>query len=214
LIREDLVEPVGIPKINVGNLSDFAVLWESRQTVIGIPVSRNIDGGSLLLLDDTKMPPPELNLGPDEGAMWVPVDTRSFVPALVVPGDTVSFLVSRRISGIPTPAMPGNRGVVNPENPSADNPTGPDGRLNPEAATSNDPVEVIGPFKVLSLGNRLGSTEVMKAAKISLVQENIMTIRVKLTNGKPDPKVLYLRNRLEATNFRQVGVILHARKTK
>ena len=36
----------------------------------------------------------------------------------------------------------------------------------------------IGPFVVVSIGNRLGTLEVMKAAKIAPVQENVLMIRI------------------------------------
>jgi hypothetical protein len=200
LIREEAIERVGIPRENVGNLKDFAVLWQSRQTVIGSPVSRSIPGGSLLLEEDTKKPPPQLQLAQekDEGMIWIPVDTRRFVPSLVTPGALVSFTVPRFGPGQPTPAAPHSPGLDGPPAPEASS-------ADP---VSNERIEVIGPFKVLALGNRLGSSEVMKASKKPLVQENVLGISVWLPNGQLNQKAKYLESRLQETNFRQVGVIL------
>lgn len=202
LTEENLVK-IGIPAGNIGNLDDFAVRYSVRDTVIGAPVWRTLPGGSLLLEEYLKTPPQELKFGKDlpsgqkEGAMWIPVDTRAFVPSLVLPGDMVSFVVSQT----PTIAPP----RVDPE--------------NPEAAVSAPPApsgatELIGPFKVLSLGNRLGSAEVMRAAKNPQRQENVMTIAVEVHNNKLEPKADKLFRYLQATNFRGVGIFLHPRKTK
>jgi hypothetical protein len=184
LTEENLV-PIGVPERNVGNLDNFAVRWSDRQTVLGMNVYRALTGGSMLLRQDLKTPPQELRFGHDpnvqERAMWIPVETRTFVPSLVVPGDMVSFLVSGTAAGTPTPA---------------------DGSA---------PTEIIGPFKILSLGNRLGSVAVLRASKVSQVQENVMTIRVKIENSRLEPKARKLWKLLRATNFRQVGILLHPR---
>ena len=116
----------------------------------------------------------------------MPVDTQSFVASLVNPGDRVSFRVRLRSPKSPTLAAGAGR---------------------PGPAT-----EIIGPFDVLSLGNRLSSTEVMKASRIPQTQENVMTIRVKNRGGQPEPKAEKLFNLLNATNSRGVGVILHPRE--
>jgi hypothetical protein len=207
-IREDFLQKVGIPKENVGNLGDFAVRWESRQTVIGTPVSRTLPGGSLLLRDDYRTPPPELKLSDEnsEGLIWVPVDTRGFVPSLLRPGDMVSFLIPQFAPGVLRPAVP-VPGEIKPT------PEGTPAETAPPAPPATGD-EVIGPFKVLSLGNRLGSTDVTKAAKIPVLQENVIGIAAKLDNGRLDPKVAHLRARLEATGFRNVDVFLHPRKTQ
>lgn len=199
-LTEAMLVPVGIPAAATGNLEDFAILYADRLTVVGMPVWRTLDGGSLLLRDDLKTPPQELKLGDEPGAeqteaaTWVPVDTRTFVPSLVVPGDQVSFIVSD-VVGAPTPAGP--------------NPT-PSGA--PSVAIGSP--DLIGPFKVLSLGNRLGSTEVMRAAKVPQMQENVMTISVRLENGSLEPKAEKLMRYLQSTGFRGVGVLLHPRKDK
>jgi hypothetical protein len=212
VIKAEQIERVGLPQDAVGNLKNFAVFFDGAnaemQSVVGVKVWRVIQGPRLLLNDDLKTPPPELRLEEGEEAMFVPIDTRSIVMSLIEPGDQVMFLVSKSAPGVPTPATPAARAA-----PAAV------GDPIPEAANADEsssaepppPIELIGPFKVLSLGNRLGSAEVMKSARIPQVQENVMTISVK---AKDNAKALKLQSRLDATNYRQVGVRLVSRKEK
>ncbi len=188
--EEQLVK-VAIPKNAQGELPHFAVLYSDRQTVIGMPAVRLYAGGELVLRQDLKSPPPALSLAREnERAMWIPVDTRTFVPSLVNPGDMVSFLVGET----PTPAAePG------PDGEEAENPP----------PTPLPTAELIGPFRVLSLGNRLGSSEVLKAAGISQQQENVMTVSINVNGGQLDPKAAKLWRLLRLSSFQQVGVLLH-----
>jgi len=184
-LREGDIEAVRIPKRWVGNLTDFAVLDEAKGGVVGRPVWRTMTGPRLLLGEDLVTPPEELRLD-DSDVMWIPVDTRAFVPSLVMPGDRVSFLVPR--SKIPTPGMPGN------------------------AAAASGLDKPIGPFTILALGNRLGSPAVMRAAKAPQLQENVLAIRVSDNIAGERERAEKLWKLLQSTNFRQVGVVLHNRK--
>ena len=193
LVEENLV-PVPMPESQAADLRDFAILYKDLQTVVPKNVTRTITGGSLLLYDDVKPPPPELTLkkprtpgDEEEVALFIPVDTRTFVPSLVEPGDMVSFLAITE--GAPTPAGP---------TPAA-------GSV-PPAGT-----EAIGPFRVLSLGNRLGTADEMKGAHIPQTQENVMTISVTRTAGTFEPKAEKLLKYLRSTNFRGMPIMLHPR---
>lgn len=199
LTEEDLV-PVPIPAIPARRLKDFAYLYSDRASIVGLRITRPIPGGSLLLQDDLRPPPPKLKFGgqpvgnSEEIAMFIPIDVRTIVPSLLEPGDMVSFVV-----GGPTPAI---------------------GNPSPTAAETGSPQEnpvlggpqVIGKFKVLAIGNRLSSTEVHRAYQLPQGQENVLTISVRLESGRLEPKAERLWKMLEATNFRQVGVILHSRE--
>lgn len=185
---KDLVQ-VRIPRRFAGNLKDFAYLYSDKGAVVDRKVCRNMTGERLLLKDDMKTPLRELELEEGESVMWIPVDTRAFVPSLVKPGDEVSFIINR--AGVPTPAIPGQ-----PRN-EAD-----DGR----------PVETIGPFTILALGNRLGSTDVMRAGKMQQMQENVLAIRVSDHVAGERQRAETLWSLLQATNFRNVGIKLHNRK--
>ncbi len=187
-LRNEHLVPVHIPRNAVRNMREFAVLDSARATVVGQAVSRPLEGGRLLLQDDLDTPPPALTLAANERIMWIPVDNRSFVPSLLTPGDMVTFKVTR--SG-PTPAG-------SPVDPETGRPPAPAG-----------PVERIGPFKVLSVGNRLGSAEVMQAARIPQMQENVLGISI-------TPEVEARADRLwamvQAADFRSIGLEKHGER--
>jgi hypothetical protein len=193
-LHDDDLVPLRIPVRWVGNLKDFAVLYSEKQTVLGQPVWRTLAGECLLLAEDLRTPPQSLKLDEGESLMWIPV-TGAFVPSLVMPGDMVSFKVPR--AAVPTPIRSGA------EKPNPD-----------DNSSASDPVETIGKFKILALGNRLGSPEVMRAAKMPQLQENVLGIRVSDHVAGERENANRLWSLLQATNFRQVGIILHNRKSE
>jgi Flp pilus assembly protein CpaB len=199
--KEKLV-PVPVPKAALGELPEHAMLWSDLQTVIGMPALKAYTRGELILRSDLRTPPAALALTrEDERAIFIPVDTRTFVPALVTPGDLVSFYVADS----PTPAAtpdPGGDSVLTDSEGLQPTPT-------PRPGTK---AEVIGPFRVLSLGNRLGSADVHKASGISQLQENVISIAVKFQGDQFEPKADKLLKRLQSSGFRQAGVVLHPRK--
>lgn len=198
-LTEDHLAKVGLPAESVGNLKDFAYLWSVQGSVLTRPVHRTLLGGSLLMRDDMTTPPQELALGAEplgegeeERLMWVPIETRSFVTSLVSPGDQVDFLLPG--SGSPTPAE-----------------AGPPPEGAPKDAPPPTSVQILGPFKILALGNRLWSSDIGVVGKAS-TQENVIGVSVKLRKGELEPKAQKLWNLLNATNFKQVGVMLRPRK--
>jgi hypothetical protein len=196
---DDKLAPLAIPKNNVGEtLAKEAILYKDRQAVIGMPAVRLHPEREIILRQDLKTPPPALGLAKEnERAIWIPVDTRTFVPSLVNPGDLVSFLVS----GVPTPAVPRDSSEGNGDEFGGPQP--------PPVVPGN--AELIGPFRVLSLGNRLGTADVLKASGMPQMQENVMTVSVTVDGGQLDPKAAKLWKLLQTSGFRQVGVVLHPR---
>lgn len=209
LLKSDL-KRVPVPKRRVGEISNFAVPWSEGacKAVEGERVWRAISEPRLLLSDDVKTLPPELDLREGEAAIGVPIDTRTSTPSLIQPGQLVSFIISSARGGLTADA--GSANLVSGFNPSQP------GNAELDDADADKPVKppgatvTIGPFRVLSLGNRLGSTDVMRAARERQVQENVMLIAVKVTkNGELDEKnAQRLVDMLYATNFRQVGIML------
>ncbi len=198
-IREEDLVRVPIPKVWVGNLDQFAVPASAWNSVIGQTVVRTKPGRSLILVDDLRTPPPELRLGPDEGLLGVPVDPRSVVPALINPGDRVSFLISQVAFQVPTPADTGDLG----------------GSGGVQAPGGSGGVEVLGPFEVVSVGSRLGSLEVARAARLPQTQENVIGIRVNFDRqGNLPPEVIKLKRLLDLTANRPVTVVLHGKSQK
>jgi hypothetical protein len=203
-LSEDHLVEIGIPADNVGNLKDFAYLYSVRQSVISMPVRRTLPGGSLLLKDDLTTPRAEMKFdtdlpeGQEERGLMIPVDTKTFIPSLVEPGEIVDFYVIRGGMGLPTLAGAAAK----------------DGQPQPQPPSQPGPVEIIGSFKVLSLGNRLGSPDVMKAAGVMPTQENVMTISVKLIKGELEPKAQKLCEAFRRTDFRQLGILLRPKRTE
>ncbi len=197
VLREHLV-PVPIPQNHVGSLDDFAVRYKrALDGVVNRPAPRLLKGGSLLLEQDLLTPPQQLTLGENELAWPIPVDTRAFVPSLIKPGDEVWFLGAATAVAIPTPA--GNEPIPE-EDP---NPAGPPAAT--PARSGSTSAQIIGPFTVLALGNRLGSPEVMRRAKIRQVQENVILIKVTMVGeGLRSPADELLRL-MERTNSRPLG---------
>ena len=198
---DDNLVPIDIPKDHVGELAHAAVLYADRNTVVGMPAVKSYTGNELLLRDDLRTLPPAMDLGQDERALPIPVDTRNFVPALVNPGDLISFLVG----GAPTPAVP-------PQDP--DNPDEPPAAQPPPSRPPGMKAEPVGPFRVLSIGNRLGSAEVMKASGQPQYQENVILIAVKMQGEQLEPKAAKLLALMQLSSTRQAGVLLHPRTSK
>jgi hypothetical protein len=187
-LREDHLLELTIPERWVGNLKDFAFQYKDKSTVVGRPVWRTLSGECLLLSDDLKTPPEGLKLEEGEEMIWIPVESRAFVPSLISPGDEVMFLVPRL-----TPASLGMSAVG-----------GSGGREGSDAAQPiSSTTSEIGPFRVRALGNRLGSAQVWAAAKIPQLQENVIGISVRPEEKR---KAMALWDVLQATNYRQVGI--------
>lgn len=187
--QESHLAPVEIPRRQVGRLDKSAVLYADRHTVIGMKAIREYDGGEIILRQDLKTPPAELTLLENERVMWIPVDVNTFVPALVAPGDFVSFIVPKPVDA-PELELTGT----------------------PEGAIASHSHEIVGPFRIVSLGNRLGSSQVFRAAGLSGGQENVLGISVQVQRDELEPRAQKLFDRLKQTNFRQVGVLLHPRQ--
>jgi hypothetical protein len=185
--------PLSIPQNAVGNLDKVAVFWKDRATVVGETATKSYSPGEILLQRQIRTPP-EMDIKrlllPDETLLWIPVDTRTFVPALVNAGDHVKFIVPRL--ALATPAAEGDEN----ENPDK----------RPPSST-----ELIGPFRILALGTRLGSPEVLRAAGVTASQENIMAVAIKMVGPKFDEfdeKGQKILDYLRTTNNQQVQVIL------
>jgi hypothetical protein len=219
-LTEDVLEPVEIPRRWVGNLANYAIKWDVRATVTGRPVWRPLDAGSLLLQSDLKTPPSELRFGQnlppgtEEIEKGVPIDTRTQVPSLLEPGDMVSFIVTTVRPGFPTLAEPGKMSAIGRPDPlkagGAADAVKAGGPSTPRVQ-AGDGIEMIGPFRVLSIGNRLGNSDVMRAAKIQQSQENVLTVAIRVENGKLDPQAQRLILALQQSNNRALDYVLHAR---
>ena len=186
-LTEDNIVPIEIPKNHIGNLKDFAYLWADRITVKDMPVWRTLDskseGGMLLLQSDLKTPPLEPQLSKGERGEFITVP-RNCDTSHVNPGDKVSFRVMTLSPPVPTRA---GRAAATPATPTTgdsaaaatgDEPPKPEAADAPPPFAGSGEIIDIGPFVVVQIGNRLGSLDVMKAAKITPVQQNVLMVRV------------------------------------
>jgi hypothetical protein len=219
---ENLVE-VRIPKNACGNLKDYAFLWSAKSTVENVTAFRTLSNGSdgtLLMQSDVKTPPSELDLGPNEIGMEIPMENRSFVAALLSPGDRVMFklLPAPRGSASARPA-PRPTGAAAGGPPKSDDTEKSDSEKTEAEKTEPDKVdltgvapETLGPFRIAAIGNRLCTSEVMRTSKIPVMQENVLTIRVNKSVAGERELADKLWIRLHDTNFRQVGIELLPRQ--
>ena len=216
LLKEHLVR-VEMPANTVGNLDQFVYSFDQVDSVVGFPVWRTLHGGSLLLRQDIKTAEAELVFGQDtrdgvlDLALGVPIDQRKIVLSLINPGDKVSFIVPAG-GDRPTPAEEDPSKTIDPGKVDPSKPI-PATTMHPASrrvGASGDP-QMIGPFKVLSIGNRLTSTEVMRTGKVQQLQEGVMNILVRFENGKFDAEATKLIKLLDEPNSRPLAYALHPR---
>ncbi len=195
-IKEEHLIAVGIPRSNLGNLEQVAPKWSAYKSVIGQPTVRTYRGGEIVTFDDLTTPGQrDLSdkLGPDEVAMWLPVDPRSFSSARVNPDDEVMFIAPRAGADSPTPI---------PEDTPVGVPSG--------TGTS----EVIGPFRILEIGTRTGRPEIQRAAGLRSGNESSITVTAKLLNGRLEPKAERLTDIIRQTRSQGLQVLLLPKKKK
>lgn len=195
------LERVDVPKRRVGNLERTAVQWNARGNVIGMYATRSYGefGDEILLNQDLKTPAhKDLNslISESERVIWLPVDSRTFNPLHVNPGDEVSFMVSLYAaqSRVPTTSSSVSR-------------TG--------TGTGSARSEIVGPFRILALGNRKGRVEVRRAAGLSSGGESTIAIAVELEkSGQLGADAERISEVLQLTNFQGVQVLLHPAPSK
>ena len=183
---------VKIPRRHARNLKGFVYLYEDRATLENTLSTQEYEGGELVFRSGYRTPPAELKLEPTEELFFVPVDSRKFVPALFNPGDWIEF-------EIPAATPQPNRIPIPP-------PLGSEAPAIPFAA------ERIGPFRIKSLGDRLGSLEVMKATRRAPMQERQLGIVIDTTKPEEVERAARLRARLAGGDYRNIDVILKGKK--
>jgi hypothetical protein len=193
--RESHFVPVRIPSHHGESLKQFVFTFGEKDTVAGIPATRNYEGGDVVLRGDYRTPSREVSWYPEtkvprdeQQLMWVTIDDKNFVPALVDPGDSIWFVVPEAAARTPTSVLPGGETL----------------ELKPH--------DRIGPFRVGSLGNRLGSSEVMRAERVPQVNERQVGIVVRIERNNMgveefDAQTQQLLALRERTDYRGLTVI-------
>jgi hypothetical protein len=234
VLQEGHLNAVPIPRAYAGKLKDFAFLWSGRRAEIDQRVARTLTGGSLLLRSDMETPPQALGFSQNEKerGLGVPIDSRRNVASLVEPGDMVTFVVPGSAWESPTPAPaddePNRADAAPPAGPGKTEPGKSEpGKISPLSSipagnTRRPPAgspDFLGPFKVLSMGNRLGSTEVMRASRTPQTQENVMYVLVHMEKDKDkdnkwrlvEPEAQRLERILQENNNRPLTFYPHPR---
>lgn len=179
LLTKDHFERVRIPKEFVKNLKEFALPWDDLDAIVGRKSIRDYDRGGILLRNDFRTAPNELQLVGGETAISVPIDTRTTITSQIIPGDTrVSFYLAE----------------------AAKKPGSPDPGW-------------LGPFDVLAVGNRMGSTDVDDGRRNRGGSENMLTLKATNAKGKQNNQMALLLNHLTGTNFKPLRLKIHAAAT-
>lgn len=189
VIRDDQLQAVPVPKDYAKNLEDTAYLYEERALVVGMTATAERKAGDLLYREDYRTPPVELKLQPGEMLIWIPVNSASFVPELVNPGDRINFIVPI---------------YTNSPVPAAGDGSGP-------TALARHLVETkpIGPFRVGSLGSRLASREVARAHRLSSSQERLIGIVINKAETLEMDRLAELQKYVLSRDYRgDIGVAL------
>ena len=198
-----------IPRKNVGSLYETAVLYDDRHTVTNLKAIQEYRGGEIILRQQLKTPASEFTLNKNELAIWIPVNSATFVPSLVKPGDYVSFVVTEP-NAVFDQIIKRDRSQL-PDGPefTEDEPV-----LDEDRPSQHVDSELVGPFRVLSLGNRLGSFEVDAAFNGNRSRENVMGVAVQKLRDGVDAKAEKLVRWMANPDFRQAAVVLHPRVAK
>ncbi len=191
VFQSEHLSQVSVPANHQGQLSTVAIPWSERDLVIGQKATRTMaeSGTELVFYSDLTTPASkDINelISDDERVMWLPVDARTFNAQHVDPGDKVTFRIPEFGTGA-----------------SSTRPTAGSGRM-------------IGPFRILALGNRKGRRDIRKAAGLASGAENVIAIAVKVTGpeGQLEPRAETLAGILAVNNFQGVQVLLHKRDTR
>jgi hypothetical protein len=191
-IKKEHLVRVGIPRSGVDYLTSVAPQWAAVASVENIKASRPFRGGEIILDQDVRqVAQMELakTLQDDEVVRWVPVDAGSVVPEHINPGDWVSFDVPRIGGSLPTPA--GSRSL---------------------GGSSSGTSEIIGPFRVVSLGGRREPIDIYANQRRSSGSESRIAIVVQLQNDKLEPQAERLFEAIRLAGNQGVQVQLHSAK--
>lgn len=202
-LREEHLQEIQIPAANATSLASLAYLYEDRKSLIGMRTLREYQEGDLILRRDYRTLPAEITLAQDERLIWIPVDSRSFVPELLNPGDDVTFLVPL--------AQTTSRGEAASASEESEEPA-ETASLLPTAPLA--PSDAFGPFRVASIGSRLASQSLASASRTATMQDRQVGIIVKAKNQSLEPRALQLLDRLQRNDYRQVSVVLHPRSLR
>lgn len=180
---------VRIPRKNAGDLHEYVHLYSDMPTVEGYSPTRLYEGGQLILRQDLRTPPADIAFkNKNQRMVTIEVDPSKFQASLYNPGDQIDFMV---------PVM--NRGgqIV--------------GGGNGQPFKRPDDIEVIGPFTIAHIGDRLGSQGAALAGRARTGRENTVGIFATWEGDQFDAQTQKLLSLVEHIGGRGVRVIMHSR---
>jgi len=198
-LKAEHLQRVGIPRSGVDYLNTVAPQWSALESVKGVNINRPMRGGEIVLLQDVSGPALSSlarTLQENEAVGWVPIDSGAVVPEHINPGDWVSFDVPKSSGTLPTPISSGSDEPI----PA------------PPSRGGSGSSEIIGPFRVLSLGGRREPQEVWEGKRRTSGSENRIAILVRLEGGRYDPQADKLFKAIRLAGNQGVQVLLHSAK--
>lgn len=182
--KDGLLERFPVDSEYVTYMPKTAVPYEQRETLFGREATRDLKKGDMILWQDSSHPGWEFNLQENEKALPISLEGISSVPKLLRVNDYISFLV-------------------------AQGPEKPKGNTQPDVK-----VELVGPFRVLSVGDRVSRDSQERKTEGRVTDERMITVAVRIDDPqKIDDKI---RKVVTARGFdrRLVGLVLSPIKKK
>lgn len=187
--KESDLEPVPIAKMHAGNLHEFVHLYKDMPTVVGYSPTRVYQGGQLILRADLRTPPADIAFSnKDQRLITIEVDSRGFQSSLYKPGDQIDFIVP----------------VLGPRATIIDGGTGQPTNMAKE-------FEVIGPFTIAHIGERLGSPDAARASRMRSGQERNIGIFATWEGEQYDAQTTKLLSLVQRANGQNVRVSMYSR---
>ncbi len=97
-LKVENLETVANPRERAASLMGHTVACTGENdfnSVRDLTTCRTLSEGALVWRDDVSTPVQDtVLLGKDEGDVWISVDAKNFIPSLVTPGDTITFVVA------------------------------------------------------------------------------------------------------------------------
>lgn len=182
-------------------LPKTAVPYEHLETLYGRESTRDLKKGDMVLWQDSTRPGWELSAMPDEKALPISLDGLSSVPKLIRVGDQIGFLVAKEQQQVKT----------------ADAKAG-DAKTGDRRRPDELDLDYIGPFRVLSVGERISRDNSEKNMSSRGGDERVITVAVKMgTDGQIDArtrKLITARYGEKTIGQRIVGIVFDSsRKT-
>lgn len=186
--KDSDLERVPIAKMHAGNLHEYAHLFSDKPTVVGYSPTRVYQGGQLILRADLRTPPADIAFTNKNQRLITVENLRGFQSSLYTPGDQIDFIV---------PTMGPRATII-------------DGGTGQPASRTKD-FEVIGPFTIAHIGERLGSPNAARASRMRSANEKSVGVFATWEGEEYDAQTKKLLSLLTRGNEQNIRVSMHSR---